>query len=367
MVQLRATYFGPGRPPQGEPILAGIDPGGLLVPLQEGPEVRIPFEQLTLSSGGFDHDQIILTWSDAAGTASLVLADPDSKKKFLSLAPPSLTASSRRKIGGIRKQNWAGGIFFAFLILIPLLLALGLWQRSDRIAVWVVDRIPVDTEKQFGDLVYQQTQIGLTILSEGESVKAVEDIGKRLTEGERYPFEWHVAEDPAINAFAIPGGHVVVFTGLIEAAESPEELAGVLAHEIEHVTRRHSLRGLVHSAGWQAVVTIVLGEWGGGLGPLASEMGRLRFGRHQESEADLNGLARLKKAGISPSGMVTFFEKLARKEAPSIPLLSTHPASADRAAALQAEIKRLGSWKGKPLPYDWKKIKAELKNKDKTN
>lgn len=365
MEHFRATYFGPGRPPQGEPIMAGIDPGGLLLPSPDAPEIRIAFEQLRISSGGFDHDQIILTWDDGPQKRSLVLADPDSKKIFLAHAPIGLAprlSPWKNKIGGIQKRIWAGGMLITALILLPLLLALGVWRLSDRFARWTADSISIDSEKKLGDLIYAQTALGLTILSEGEAVKAVDEIGKRLTRNEPYPFEWHVAESEEVNAFAIPGGHIVVFTGLIDAAGSPEELAGVMAHEIEHIAQRHTLRGLIHNLGWQAVLTIALGEWGGGggAGRFAAEMGRLQFGREQESEADLKGIARLKTAGIGPAGMITFFEKLSAEGEP-IPLLSTHPASADRAEALRAEIKRLGPWQGTPLPYNWGKIKASLK------
>jgi len=364
--RFQAVCFGPGSPPQGEPVSVGIDAGGLLLPWRDSPEAQIPFGRLRVSSGGFDHDQIILTWGDDSGQRSLVVADPISKKTFLthasSLIAPQLSPW-RRSFGGIPKKTWAGGMLLLFLVLIPLFLAIGVWRQSERIAAWAVDRISLDSEKKIGHLIYRQTELEFEILPEGEVVKTVSEIGRRLTQDRPYPFEWHVAENPDVNAFALPGGHVVIFTGLIRAADSPEELAGILAHEIEHVTQRHILKGLVHNLGWQGVMAIALGEWGGGgaWGEFAAEMGRLKFGRDQESEADLKGLARLKKADIHPAGMITFFEKLSRQEEIPIPILSTHPASADRVATLRAEIKRIGPWKGKPLPYDWNKIKSALK------
>ncbi|HZR46773.1 MAG TPA: M48 family metallopeptidase [Candidatus Manganitrophaceae bacterium] len=364
MERFRATCFGPERPPQGEPVSVGIDPSGLLLPSRAGAETRIPFEQLRISSGGFDHDQIILTWNDGSRRESLVLDDPDSKKIFLSHAPLHLAPqlSPWKKKIGIEKRTWAAGRLIAALILLPLLLAVGVWRLSGRVAGGVADWISIDSEKKIGDLIYAQTEPGLKIVSEGEAVKAVDEIGRRLTQDQPYPFEWHLAESPEVNAFAIPGGHVVIFTGLIRAADSPEELAGVMAHEIEHVTQRHTLKALIHNLGWQAVAAVALGEWGGGRewGRFAAELGRLQFGREQESEADLKGLARLKAAGINPAGMITFFEKLSQDEE-TIPLLSTHPPSADRAESLRAEIKRLGPWQASPLPYNWEKIKGSLK------
>jgi Zn-dependent protease with chaperone function len=363
---IRAVRFGPGYPPAGEPVSVGIDSSGLHLSSKESGEETIPFDPLRVSAGGFDHDQMILIWRHGAETESLVISDSDSKMKFLAHAPSLLAPQLSRwqkKIGRNQKRTWGGGMLLLLLLLSPLLLAFGIWWQSDHIAAWAVDRISIDSEEQIGDLIYRQARLGFDILPEGEAVKAVREIGNRLTRGEPYPFEWHVAENPAVNAFAIPGGHVVVFTGLIRAAESPEELAGVLAHEIEHVTQRHTLKALVHDFGWQAVLAISLGEWGGSgpWGEYAAEMGRLTFGRHQELDADRKGLARLKKTGINPSGMIAFFEKLSQGEEMAIPLLSTHPSGADRVGALRAEIKRLGPWEGNRLPIDWKKVKAGLK------
>lgn len=329
-------------------------------------EETLLFEALRVTAGGFNHDQMTLAWTENGAVRSLVLSDDRAKETFLSLAPPSLAPQLmqwRKQTERVQRGMRFGWMLLGFILLLPLLLGLALWWQSDTLAAWAVQRISLASERQWGDLIYAQTQTGLTLLPKGETTQAIEEIGERLTKGAPYPFHWHVANDPTVNAFAIPGGHVVIFTGLIRAADSAEEVAGVLAHEAEHVLQRHSLKGIVHQLGWQVVLTLIFSEWGGQgsgqIGEAAAQLPLLRFGRDQESEADREALALLKEAKVDPNGMITFFHRLAKEEGVSIPLLSTHPPSASRAEAIQNEIKKLGPWESKPLPYDWAQIKKK--------
>lgn len=364
MERFEVLSFGPGIRPHGERTPIRIAPEGVILRPGEPTEETLPFEALRVTSGGFDHNQIALTWTKGEGVWSLILSDPRAKEIFLTTAPPSLApqlAQWRKRTSRVQRGMRLGGILLALLLLLPLLLGLVLWWKSDVLAEWAVHRISYASEAQFGNLLFEQARLDLTLLPEGETTKMVQEIGNRFAKEAPYPFQWHVAEDPTINAFAIPGGHVVVFTGLIEGADSAEEVAGVLAHEAEHVLQRHSLKGMVHQLGWRVVVALLIGEWGGGsVGEAAAQLQVLKFGRDQESEADLKALALLKKAEIDPKGMITFFSRLSKEEGIPIPLLSTHPPSADRAEAIRAEIKRLGPWKAKLLPYDWNQIKKKL-------
>jgi predicted Zn-dependent protease len=141
-----------------------------------------------------------------------------------------------------------------------------------------------------------------------------------------------------VNAFALPGGVIVVNTGLIDLTSRPEELAGVLAHEVQHVELRHSVRGLVKSLGLRGLFAFATGDIGGTLlGEAAVGITDLKFSRDDESEADRMGLDSLIAADIDPSGMPAFFEKMGKHtgDAP-VAFVSSHPLSADREAALRA-------------------------------
>jgi predicted Zn-dependent protease len=147
---------------------------------------------------------------------------------------------------------------------------------------------------------------------------------------------------------------------LIENAQSAEEVAGVMAHEIEHVEQRHSLRALVQSLGFHAVWLALTGDLGSGMaGEGVKHLAGLHFSREQEVAADAGGHARLVTAGIDPHGMVSFFETLAKKQIAIPDLLSSHPASVERSARLHALVEKVAEQK--PLEYDWVEVQASLR------
>jgi predicted Zn-dependent protease len=146
-----------------------------------------------------------------------------------------------------------------------------------------------------------------------------------------FHFQLMVVDSAEVNAFALPGGFIVVKSGLLAEARSGEEVAAVLAHELSHVTLRHSTKRLAGGLGVSAALALVLGvvDVGAPAYTLAYLAG-LGYERGQESEADEQGQALLLAAGISPIGMATFFERLSGSLHPP-ELLSTHPDPGDRA------------------------------------
>ena len=189
----------------------------------------------------------------------------------------------------------------------------------------------------------------------------VRELGARLTQGSAYQYEFYVANDASVNAFAMPGGFVVMNTGLLALADNAEQVAGVLAHEIQHVEKRHTLNGMVKSAGLMATISLVFGDLNGAAA-LGSDLIRLKFSRQHEADADAEGLKALVVSGISPTGMRDFFQKMSEKETLDLGWFSSHPVSNDRFASLDAAIKALlpTAVVVKPLPYDYAAIKAVL-------
>lgn len=361
MSEIYALCFGPGLLEGGEELPVALQEEGFLIRPGEPGEQRVPYEQVQVTLGGFDHDRLILSFRRGDEAWSLALVDPASRQRFLLDPPPQLAdqlARLKNKMRSHRRAMRLGQAVIALLLFVPFFVVFLFLTRSDQIIDWIVDQVSMESEVHLGNLIFEQTRHTLKLLPSGEQVKAIEEIGWRLSKGLPYRFSWYVAEDAAVNAFAIPGGHVVVFTGLIDAADSAEEVAGVLAHEIQHVVQRHSLKAMVRQMGWRAAVSLVVGGLGGDMiGDLATQLGALKFGRDQETEADRHGLGLLKQAKIDPREMISFFEKLANHEQGGFALLSTHPASRERIAALESEIKEIGPWKATPLPYDWSRIK----------
>ena len=215
-------------------------------------------------------------------------------------------------------------------------------------------------------------QAGGELHQAGPVVDAIKAIGDRLTNGSRYHYEWYLKDDDSVNAFAVPGGRVIVHSGLIAQAASAEELAGVLAHEVQHVELRHSLRQIIHTAGWAAVLTVALGDVSAMTGIFVHQLGNLQYSRTLESEADVAGLHALARAGIPLAGMRDFFARMQSKEKKAggsidIALLSSHPATGERLS----EIERIAAQTPctcAPLKMDWPAVKtglSKIKKRDK--
>jgi predicted Zn-dependent protease len=171
---------------------------------------------------------------------------------------------------------------------------------------------------------------------------AVGPIGKDL--------EFYLAKSDTLNAFAIPGGKIVVNSKTILEAGRLEELYGVLAHEISHVSERHTARQIITVFGIYTVVDLVLGS---GLGTVAavtqgaSYLLQQGFSREQERDADLHALQYLRAAQIDPHGMIEFFQRIEKEYSKDNPLgglersvafFSTHPATSDRIEEIKALI-----------------------------
>jgi len=210
-------------------------------------------------------------------------------------------------------------------------------------------------EQQLGRQVVAQLRNAGGIIEDPQLQEYIESIGSQLVghanDGSQ-TFNFFVVDDDAINAFALPGGYIGVNAGLILTSENESELAGVLAHEIAHVTQRHIARSIYDSqrtsilsmatmlaAVLLGAATDASGEAMTGLvtaSQAAQIQRQINFTRGNESEADRVGIETLSAAGFDTRGMATFFEKLARRygmareQIPAI--LQTHPVTTERIA-----------------------------------
>jgi predicted Zn-dependent protease len=145
-------------------------------------------------------------------------------------------------------------------------------------------------------------------------------------------------------------------------APSPEEAAGVIAHEVAHAELRHGLQGMFKSMGIRAVASMVLGDWSGALLQEGfTGLLEMKFSREAELKANSEGLRLLVAAQVDPSGMSSFMDKLNGKDQSAVPpeFLSTHPASKDLADRLKAASAAAYSpWTA--LPFDWKVVSESL-------
>lgn len=365
-----ALCFGSDLPGQGIPCRVETTPAGLLLTFSVPPaEQTVPFSRLSLEAGGFDHDQLVVKWEQDGAGRTLYIKDAAAIAAFRQTAPPELMAHFDRAASSVRRARATRRAVLLAAVGVLVALGLGMWLGSDALVTWAVGLIPVEWEKQIGESAMQDALAGQEIIQEGPVVEAVKEMTARLTgqiADSPYRFTVTVVRSQVVNAFALPGGSVVVFTGLIQEAKSPEEVAGVLGHEINHVLQRHGMERIVKTLGIMAIAAILFGDQQGLIG-LAKQLGveiiTLKYNRDQETEADVTGLRLLHKAKVDPAGMIAFFERLAQseKERSPIEFLSTHPMSAARAERLKAELAALPTFLPEPFSFDWEKIQAGLK------
>ena len=359
-----ALCFRPQRQTSQE-IIVELIPGSLVLCLEDGYRHAVSLETVKVQTGGFGGDQWVFSWQDHDGTWGLTLTDTLVQAKLLAQPPvglmPQLMLLAQQKKGGVRRARWG---WFVLIALLSLLLAgfIAALTQAERLANVAIDRIGIEDEARLGHEVFAAQKNTMRFMHQPALEAAIQEMGNKLTANSKYQYEWYVIDDPSVNAFALPGGIVVINSGLIQSTTSAEELAGVLAHEIQHVERRHGLKSMAKSMGLNASISLLLGEDAKTLGgQLAGDLLTLKFSRESEEEADLKGFFALRDAGINPNGMVQFFTKLQQAGTTTPDWLSTHPAPTTRLVKLQTLIKDLpAKSKFEPLHVNWTKLKASL-------
>lgn len=358
-----ARLYGPGSPEAGAPVQLTWREQWLVVGQGEEVVHTLRAFELEAAARGFNNSQLALQWTTDAGQHMLIL-DQAAGPAFRESAPAALQQRLQPVHAAQRstERRFRWGLVALVLVLSLPLMALALFIGfADPVADWVVKRIPAGIEQQLGESVLAQTRAQSKMVEAGPAFNAVHTIARRLGRPEE-KLRFFVADRPEVNAFAAPGGIVVVFTGLLRTADSAEEVAGVLAHEIAHVELRHSLRQLVKVAGLKVLFSAVLGDYGQ-LAGWGAQLTELKFSRDAEREADSRGLQRLVEARIDPQGLPRFFEKLEKTEGAGVGLpavLSTHPATRERLDALGAAIDQLGAVPLEPIAVAWNEVRAAL-------
>ncbi len=240
-------------------------------------------------------------------------------------------------------------------------------------------------EQQLGAAFMRQLRSSGVILEDLEITSYLESLGQRLTVNSENPglrFTFFVVNEPSINAFAGPGGYIGVHTGLFLAAESESELAGVLAHEIAHVSQRHLARAYEASerlslptmAAMLAAVLVASQHSEAGQAAMAAVSAgglqyQINFTRANEKEADRVGIQTLAQAGFDPYGMPRFFERLQKNSRlyGSRPpeFLSTHPVTTNRIAEATSRAEHHAAGKqADSLDFELVRAKLRVNNYD---
>ena len=216
---------------------------------------------------------------------------------------------------------------------------------------------------QLGEESAAQVRKQMTVINDPALTEYVNHVGKRLVASQEatesgFPFSFEVVADPSINAFALPGGHMFINTGLLRAVDNEAQLAGVMGHEMSHVILRHgtnqaSKANLIELPAALAAQMAGKGSMMGQLAQLGIGLGAssvlLKFSRSAEGQADLMGSHLMAEAGYDPMEMAHFFNKLS--SGPGAPgkgmmgkaaqFMSDHPNPDNRERAIEQEARLL--------------------------
>jgi Zn-dependent protease with chaperone function len=291
-----------------------------------------------------DH-RLRLALAKSASTARIEVRDPDFAKAAkirLGFLTQQVEASERRQRH--RVVEWS----IAAVVAVMLVGAVGM----PSIAELMLPLVPLSADVQLGAMAHQNEKAGFSEKGpfecggEGEKERAGQaaflKMVNRLEAAAGLPVSLHpfVIRTKNINAVAYPGGYVHVLNGIIQYTQSPDELAGVIAHELGHVSYRHGTRGVLHRAGLYFMFGMVLGDviGSGGLIYAAQEVLANRNSRSQEAQADAFSARLMNGIGADSHALANMFERMMKAGGQSrYPLLlRDHPTDADRVAAIRA-------------------------------
>lgn len=277
---------------------------------------------------------------DEEPEARLLVEDPAFLPELAELAPHFQMGAR-----ATRRRLRRAGIAVAGALAVAALFWFGLPKGVEALA----RVIPVSWEERLGEAALADVLDFFGEMSDQEAHyctapegrAALDKLVQRLVEPLDTPYDFKVlvVDLDITNAFALPGGYVVLFDGLISSSKSAEEVAGVLAHEMGHVIHRHSTQGMLRQMGISMIFNMMMGDFGGTLGgQLGSVILSSSYSREAESEADTTGVRVLQAAGVRPTGLAAFFKRL-QKEGAELPsafqILSTHPSFAQRIKDLE--------------------------------
>lgn len=237
-----------------------------------------------------------------------------------------------------------------------------------------VVRVPYSLDEKLGAAAINNMDLGGPELHDAVLTHAVETIVARLAPHvglKDATFHVRVVRRDTINAFALPGGYMVVYTGLLADASQPEQVAGVLAHEMAHVVHRHGIQRIAQSLGIVATVQLMFGDIGGILAVGKELLGIAavnHYSRAAENQADATAVRILNEAAISPLALAEFFKIMQKDEntqtitATMPEWASTHPDLNARINAITDAMRGLPATPVEPLAVNWKTVQETLHN-----
>jgi Zn-dependent protease with chaperone function len=323
------ALFFDGETAHDQQVSVALDSGGLRFSGDTTPETTWTYGRLMAIEPHQAGLPFRLTYENQPN-ARLIFRDDGIAADIIARAPQLRGGFSLKGKG--RAIAWTAGVAATFIVAGYLVL-----QFAPQRLAFV---LPDSWRERVGIQVEAQLTEGAAQCNEAAGVSALAAMAARLAEGnpDLPPLSIHVYNFPVMNAFAMPGERIVITAELIRRANRPEQVAGVLAHEVGHVLKRHSEAQLVRATGLQILLSVMTGGGGDTVSTIAGVAAILTYTREAEAEADDIALALLERAAIDPMGLKEFFEIIMAQEGkPSTgtwgtieSAISTHPGTEDR-------------------------------------
>lgn len=316
----------------------------------EGLECEIPLERLVVKLGR-GNDTRVYFWDQRLSSVTLFTEDDS----ILECMPLLQSRPVRSQLEAILTRRELGRrLRLTLYCLAACALVAGIFSLATGAMVRsLAADVPPEWEKTFGDEQIAELRTNLVFVDDSNRVARLTALAAPLIQtvpANGIQFQFHVVKSEFPNAFALPGGHIVITTALLQLADRPEELLGVIAHEMAHITQHHHARKIISAAGPLVIFGVFFHSRDQTLDVLSSGSGLLvtqGFSQQYELEADDFGWKYLLAADIDPHGMIDMFKKLkafdARfKAAELLPqAFSSHPALDKRIARLESRWAKL--------------------------
>ena len=350
--------------------LQALDNGIHFLSKDTDTHVQLPLDQLEIKRGG-TNDRLIFLSHPGKPDHTLYTPEHSILKEPILQGNPH----TAKQLQLIKKSKTSGKAVFLGIIAAILLFFFGLIAARGPIAQSIAKRLPPELEEQIGQTAYSQISLEAKLITDLGIQSQLHDLVTPLMEvlpDDRYEFKFHIFNNPDLNAFAMPGGYVVINSGLLLEVTKPEQVLGVLAHEIAHVTEQHSVRNIMESVGLFLVVQTFFGDMTG-LAALVTEGGaqllQKSFSREFEEDADDVGLQYLVDANINPEGLIELLQILMDEQNKTIygkamdqmAWLSTHPTTEKRITDLRKKITKLSPNEYPPSSFDLKQFQDQLR------
>lgn len=354
-------FYLDGRTAARHPATIRLMQRGLEVSTDHGLTLWWPYAEIRQTQGFYAGEQVRL---ERGGEMPEALVVGDSA--FLTSLAQVAREQAHHFHNPARRRGRTALTCVAALVVIALTVTLYL-EGIPALAAFTANWVPVAWEERLGSAIVAHLAPPEKRCVDSSGMHAIDRLLATLIAPlpkSPYVFRVMVVNDPLVNALAAPGGSIVLFRGLLERIKTPEELAGVLAHELQHILKRHGTRALLQHASISLLFAVLSGDpsiaTSSGLEG-ARLLGLLRYSRQHEEAADEEGVRMLLAAGIDPRGMIMFLQGIL-EESRDVPAfltyVSTHPRTADRIDTLKSHVSPSRPSPGTLLQEDdWRRLR----------